>query len=174
MSTYSQARKDIRFLASSLRGLVALDAQLGEAGGLEKQIAALTAERNSQVTQVEAAKAAVEEAKVGVDQIIADGKVKLASIEAEGLTKLTIANDRAAEVDRLIADAQRQAAALVEQGTADAAQARLDAAGKLGELRKAISAAQAQLSTTQEAVTAAEAKKVVAEAALDGLRKKLG
>lgn len=174
MSTFSQARKDIRFLASSLRGLVALDAQLGEAGDLEKVIAGLKAEQSTLEGQRVSMLAAIDEANKTASDIVQKAQDQAASIEAGAAHVKANAEQRALTVTALIADAQRQAAALVEQGTADAAQARQDASGKLGELRKAIATAQAQLTYKLDEVTAAEAKKAAAEAALDGLRKKLG
>lgn len=174
MSVYSQARKDIRFLASSLRGLVALDAQLGEAVDLEKALEGLKAEQATLETQRVSMLAAIDEANKTASDIVQKAQDQAASIEADADKVRVDAGISAGFAKGLIADAQRQAADLVEQGKADAAQARQDASGRLGELRRSVATAQAQLVATQDAVKAAEAKKAAAEAALDGLRKKLG
>lgn len=174
MSTFSQARKDIRFLASSLRGLVALDAQLGEAVDMEKALAGLKAEQATLEAQRVSVLAAIDEANKTASDIVQKAQDQAASIEADAAGVMANAKAAASQAEDLVAQARKTADAYVEQGKADAAQARQDASGKLGELRKNIAVAQAQLMNTQDAVKAAEAKKAAAEAALDGLRKKLG
>ncbi len=120
MNPVTQARKDIKYLASLVRGLVALDEKLEEVGSVEKLVASLAAEVDAArhellevQKQVTFEQRNVESAKKQAAGIIAvakddaAGALEAADKEAEGIRAQAIAARK--EAADTLAAAQKEA-----------------------------------------------------------------
>lgn len=174
MNTFQEARRNIKFLASSLKGLLALDDLLGEAGTLEKAVA----DKQTELTGLEAKRvsvlAAIDEANKTASDIVKKARDQAVSIETESKRVKAAAEARALQVDGIIAAAQSEAASLVDAGHRDAAKAAADADGRLGALRKDIATAEAQKAAVEAAIAVLNQKYETAQATLASLRSKIG
>lgn len=171
---FNDARKNIKFLASAMRGLIDLDEVLGEAGSLEKAISGLKADRAVLETQRISVLAAIDEANRTASDIVQKAQDQAAGIEAEAQRVKTAADIRAAEVGSIIATAQSEAAALVDAGHREARTAAADAEGTLGGLRKEIDAHDARKAALLGDIDGLNRTKAEAQAALEALRSKFG
>lgn len=174
VNTFNDARKNIKFLASTMRGLIALDETLGEAGSLEKSVGGLKSDLSKLEGQRVSALAAIDEANRTASDIMQKAQDQAAGFEAEAQRVKAAADIRAAEVDSIIATAQSEAAALVDAGHRAAKLAAADAEGTLGGLRKDIAEAEAQKSALLDDIDGLNQTKAAAQAALDALRSKFG
>ena len=174
MNTFLVARKSIRFVASSLRGFVALDDLLGEAGTIEKAIAAGQAELAGIEVKKQEATAAIGAAEQAAADYMVMARTDAETLRVEAEQTLAAANERRIEVDRLCVDAKAEAAALVERGREHARAAALDADGRLGALRKEMAAAEEARATIAAETSALTAQRDSIAAELAAMKRRFG
>jgi hypothetical protein len=174
MSDLTTVRKLIRSEAQRAEAYQILDAMLGDAAEINK----LVVEKQGELDRLTAA---VADARAGGEKALAerDAIIAAAQAKADGIIAAANEQDARANADRQaaeheLANARQKAAALVEQGRADAATAAQDADGRLGELRAEIEAAETTLASIASETAAAEAKRDTAEARLAEIRKQIG
>lgn len=157
-SVFHAARKDIRYLASLVRGLMALDEALGEGADLDRLIAARRAEEAELTNRV----ALLSEQVIVARQRIEDS-------ETRSLEILTGADRAAAEIrgtaDGVLADAaarradaEREAAEIVAAARAAAEKEREALVGRQSEIQASIADGESRLSSLTAACEAETAR----------------
>lgn len=163
-----QARKDLKFLVSLIRGLAAFDEALDQAGSLDKLIAASEERIAALKAEEEGIQGKLDKAQKDADAIVAEaGKLAQA------------AQNKQAQAEAAIEDARKQAAGIVAEAQAIKVKAESSAdAIKSGQnveintLAAAITKAKGNLAALQADVAAAGQNKSGMLAEIESLKQK--
>jgi len=157
-SVFHAARKDIRYLASLVRGLTALDEALGEGADLDRLIAARRAEEAELTNrvailaeQVTAARQRIDDSEKRSLEILTGSDRAAAEIRDTAAAELSAAAARRA-------DAEREAVEIVAAARAAAEKERETLVGRHSEIQASIADGEASLSSLTAACEAETAR----------------
>lgn len=174
MNIPAQARKDIKYISSLMRGLMALDEALDEAGSAEKltetiqaQITDLTAKKDAATKALQEAQSAAESKQAECDELIEQAKADAADAQKQASSL----KDEAAAV---MEQAKSDAAGLLAAAQKDADDLKAGRSDEMNRLAAAITLAKGVLDGVNADIASAKQTKTDIETEISNLKQKFG